>query len=293
MDSSSIRLPPLPNEQDLFSPSMKSGSRALKSISVLTLVLISKMPLNGCPDFHIRQLATELGVDIKRIYTILNVLEAVLVVQRKGKDVYEWKGSQNLTVPLIKLAQLAHRENLSHQMFKVMNGGVGLDTAEKKGRCQMSISILTQKLLMMFLVLPQPKVLSLSVAVSILYGQGIAAKSKQGCMQKLWDISKVLQVIGLIQKVEISTLDSSNPIKAYKYIGVDIEVVDNGCSEALKEIEVDVNRTKESPSPICEGDLICNVKSLPSSSGGTDGDFKCLKLKQDVGLEFLEGEKMY
>ena len=153
----------------------------------------------------------------------------------------------------------------------------------------MSISVLIQKLLMMFLVLPQPKVLSLSVAVSILYGQGIAAKSKQGCMQKLWDISKVLQVIGLIQKVEISTLDSNNQIKAYKYIGVDIEVVDNGCSEALKETEVDVNRAKESPS--CERDLICNVKSLPSSSDGTDDDLKSLELKQDIGLEFSEGEK--
>merc|ERR1711915_311333 len=99
----------------------------------------------------------------------------------------------------------------------------------------------TQKLFMMFLVLPQPKVLYLTLAVSILYGQGIAAKSKQGCMQKLWDISKVLQVIGLIQKVEISTLDSNNPIKAYKYIGVDIEVVDNGCSEAIKDTKDEAN----------------------------------------------------
>ena len=95
--------------------------------------------------------------------------------------------------------------------------------------------------------------------------------------------------ISIVNNSEISTLDSNNPIKAYKYIGVDIEVVDNGCSEAFKETEVDVNRAKESPS--CERDLICNVKSLPSSSGGTDGDFKSLELKLDVGLEFLEGEK--
>ena len=284
-------LPPLPSEEDFFTPSMKSGIRSLKSISLLTEEFISKMPKHQeCPNFHIRQLANELKVDIKRIYTILNVLEAVMVVQRKGKDVYQWNGTQNLTVPLIKLAQLAHRDNMSQLMFmEAINGQVCSDTSDgKKEKCQMSISTLTQKLLMIFLVLPQPKMLALSVAVSILYGNGTAAKSKQGCSQKLGDICKVLQVIGLIQKVEISNLDTSIPIKAFKYIGVDIEVVDNGCSKS-KEIN-DVNECKKE-SLSCEGGLYCNVKALPPSSSDDDA-MPYLKQNDEFGMLDREGQNM-
>jgi len=269
---------------------MKSGIRSLKSISLLTEEFISKMPKHqGCPNFHIRQLATELKVDIKRIYTILNVLEAVMVVQRKGKDVYQWNGTQNLTVPLIKLAQLAHRENMNQLMLvEAINGHVYPDTSvSTKKKCQMSISILTQKLLMIFLVLPQPKMLALSVAVSILYGNGTAAKSKQGCSQKLGDICKVLQVIGLIQKVEISNLDTSIPIKAFKYIGVDIEVVDNGCKN--KEIN-DVNECKKE-NISCEGDSYCSVKALPPSSSNDDARPN-LKQNDEFGMLDGEGQKI-
>jgi len=286
----SISLPPLPSEEDFFRPSMKSGIRSLKSISLLTEEFISKMPNHqGCPNFHIRQLATELKVDIKRIYTILNVLEAVMVVQRKGKDVYQWNGTQNLTVPLIKLAQLAHRENMNQLMLvEAINGHLYPDTSvSTKKKCQMSISILTQKLLMIFLVLPQPKMLALSVAVSILYGNGTAAKSKQGCSQKLGDICKVLQVIGLIQKVEISNMDTSIPIKAFKYIGVDIEVVDNGCKN--KEIN-DVNEFKKE-NVSREGDSYCSVKALPPSSSNDDSRPN-LKQTDENGMLDGEGQKM-
>ena len=57
---------------------------------------------------------------------------------------------------------------------------------------------------MKFLVLPQPKVLSLSVPSTIMHGAGQVANMKRGSLQKLLDISKILQGLRKV-KVTVGT----------------------------------------------------------------------------------------
>merc|ERR1719435_453590 len=59
----------------------------------------------------------------------------------------------------------------------------------------LNICMLTQKLVMMFLTLQKPKVLHLSVAMSVIHGVDLTENQRVGCMQKLWDVSKILQVV--------------------------------------------------------------------------------------------------
>ena len=84
--------------------------------------------------------------------------------------------------------------------------------------------MMTQNLLLMFLVLPQPKVLSLSVASTIMHGAGQAANMNRGSLQKLWDISKILQGLGILRKVKV-TVGTDKAVFAYQYVGQEVELV--------------------------------------------------------------------
>ena len=88
----------------------------------------------------------------------------------------------------------------------------------------LNICMMTQNLLMMFLVLPQPKVLSLSVASTIIHGAGQAANMKRGGLQKLLDISKILQGLGILRKVKV-TVGMDRAVFAYQYVGQEVELV--------------------------------------------------------------------
>ena len=51
-----------------------------------------------------------------------------------------------------------------------------------------NLEILTQKLMMMFLVLPQPKILSLHLAVYVVFGSNVSKKRKLLGLQRLREI---------------------------------------------------------------------------------------------------------
>ena len=76
---------------------------------------------------------------------------------------------------------------------------------------------------MKFLVLPQPKVLSLAVASSIIHGVGLA-HNRRGSLQKLKDISKILQGLGIVRKVMV-TVGSDKGVLAYQYVGQEVELM--------------------------------------------------------------------
>ena len=82
---------------------------------------------------------------------------------------------------------------------------------------------MTQKLLMMSLVLPQHKVLSLFLASTIMHGAGQTANMKRGYLQKLLGISNIMQRLSLLRSVKVM-VGMDKAIFAIQYVGQEVEL---------------------------------------------------------------------
>ena len=222
-------LPPLPLESELFTPPVEMGRRAERSISVLAQTFLGMMPTEGNKVVMIKETAIMMNTSIKRVYTICNVLEGLRLMERNGQNKYEWKGFKFLMPTMMLLMQMALKENMGEIIDKVIDSEDGhgvqnVDASESEHKKPLNICMLTQKLMMVFLVLPQPKVISLPEATTVIHGAGVVGKQRVVCLQKLWDVSKILQEVGLIQKVTIRQ-GSEKPVLAYQYVGETVELV--------------------------------------------------------------------
>ena len=111
-----VELPPLPLERDLFIPPVEKGRRTERSISVVTETLLSMMPKEGVKEVMIKEIAGIINTDIKRVYTILNVLEGLRMMKRLGQNMCEWQGRKVLMPKLMLLRQMAEKENMLEKM---------------------------------------------------------------------------------------------------------------------------------------------------------------------------------
>ena len=82
-------LPPLPLEEELFSPPVDKTNRKERSIKVLVEALMAMMPMTGNVEIKLDEIAVKLETCIKRVYTICHVMEALQMMIRLGRNVYE------------------------------------------------------------------------------------------------------------------------------------------------------------------------------------------------------------
>ena len=78
------------------------------------------------------------------------------------------------------LRKMAEKQNMMEKIDLASTEEQGVEDIPYNLPNKQNICMMTQKLLMMFLVLPQPKVLSLSVASTIMHGAGQTANMKRG-----------------------------------------------------------------------------------------------------------------
>jgi len=212
-----LYLPPLPEEADLFVPQMKSKN--LEQCCAELLVLLED--LEGGQSFSVQQLSLLLeGCDERRLVLICEVLEALAMVRKAGSDL-EWVGREMVDEQLVRLHKEALEQNLLHQICLGCNGGMEDDAAKIK--MKLSTLQLAQKLVMIFLVVPEPRTLQLGLACKIIY-----AGSKQPVVAQAWlaEIATVLVSLGLLRKVYL--VDKTNPRlknSAYQFVGTTVEVV--------------------------------------------------------------------
>ncbi|XP_078272706.1 transcription factor E2F7 [Rhinoraja longicauda] len=222
-------------------------SRKQKSLGLLCQKFLARYPDYPLPaektDISLDEVASELGVERRRIYDIVNVLESLQLVSRVGKNQYWWHGLPGLALTLSALRrrgeQLGYAQQLAQlqrHLYGKKEEGREVDRAlgtwpqpaspntRSKAVCMnsrkdKSLRIMSEKFVMLFLV-AEPRTIALDAAAKILIDDGQPESTDNSKfktkIRRLYDIANVLTSLGLIKKVHINERGRK---PAFKWVG--------------------------------------------------------------------------
>jgi transcription factor E2F7/8 len=80
-------------------------SRKTKSLAILCkkFLQVANDEIGAGKEFSLEMMSTSLGINRRRIYDIINVLEALEMISKQSKNWYMWHGQCNLVTTLAKL----------------------------------------------------------------------------------------------------------------------------------------------------------------------------------------------
>ncbi|XP_033932224.1 transcription factor E2F8 [Pseudochaenichthys georgianus] len=239
----------------------KMISRKEKSLGLLCHKFLARYPDHPNPALNneicLDDVATELSVERRRIYDIMNVLESLHMVSRSAKNRYTWHGRTKLAQTLAVLKQVGEEQRYGQQMlhirqrlrdkefdfdgeekeneevvqlesgeqgqkelFFVELPGVEFKAASVNSRKDKSLRVMSQKFVMLFLV-SNPRVVSLDVAAKILIGEDQCVDQDKNKfktkVRRLYDIANVLRSLKLIEKVHVTEERGRKP--AFEWVG--------------------------------------------------------------------------
>ncbi|RMC09914.1 hypothetical protein DUI87_12701 [Hirundo rustica rustica] len=224
-------------------------SRKQKSLGLLCQKFLARYPnyplSTEKTTISLDEVASILGVERRRIYDIVNVLESLHLVSRVAKNQYCWHGRHNLSQTLKMLQEAGelqygelmtsqHKDQDLEYKFGERKKETIPDSQDRpfldfsepdcssasaNSRKDKSLRIMSQKFVMLFLV-SKTKIVTLDIAAKILIEetQDTVDHSKfKTKVRRLYDIANVLTSLGLIKKVHVTEERGRKP--AFKWIG--------------------------------------------------------------------------
>ncbi|KAG0607703.1 hypothetical protein M758_8G048400 [Ceratodon purpureus] len=225
---------------------------------ILAMLCCSFLNLYGAEEgecISLDEAASSLGVERRRIYDIVNVLESIEILVRKAKNRYTWHGSSRLSQALETMKEAALRdyglgeyadttteesrptnncefsddEDEERKTFasqesegctSVQSQQSAAPKAKADCRREKSLGLLSQKFVQLFLV-SQSQVVSLEDAARLLLGDCKDASKRKTKVRRLYDIANILSSLQLIEKTHIA----ENRKPAFRWLGTKDDLV--------------------------------------------------------------------
>ena len=235
-----------------------SYKRADKSLGLLCERFVSRYEHMKGIEVTVEDAANQLGVERRRIYDIINILEAVRVVSRVKKNTYTWNGPEILPIVFAELQQ----EALSVFRDRAIDNGI-IDESHPKGKVtklalvdanggNKSMASLTLDFMKLFLagdsiitvVDTSQDILGTDSSLFCEGGnyteeQKKEARAQKSKIRRLYDIANVLAAINVIRKENIGSSFASNnteqpqfrwiyPMQPKEFMGIYAENVKAG-----------------------------------------------------------------
>jgi transcription factor E2F7/8 len=134
-------------DQDETGPTYSRKNKALGLLCTKFISHYSSLRMEG--PISLDDAASLLGVERRRIYDIVNILESLSIVSRAGKNTYSWHGVQWLPVTLSTLRARLKPTNSDLQPTSGKENSAAEDTRVK--RREKSLAMLAQAFLLLFL----------------------------------------------------------------------------------------------------------------------------------------------
>ncbi|KAF9614405.1 hypothetical protein IFM89_018550 [Coptis chinensis] len=218
----------LPQYKPHFKPNEQrhhSYSRKQKSLGLLCTNFLSLYNRDGVESVGLDDAASRLGVERRRIYDIVNVLESVGVLARKAKNRYYWIGFAGIPKALHVLKEEGFTDNNSFSKVSFLGSGFPTflrcfiyfeNDCYADNRREKSLAALTQNFVKLF-ICRDSNLISLDEAAKFLLGEMHDSSQMRTKVRRLYDIANVLSSLNLIEKTHHP--ESRKP--SFRWLGVD------------------------------------------------------------------------